>query len=126
MALPVTEIFAAKYTLRATVTSSAIPDTGIVNVPAELEDYWLKRLGYTIGTPETKAIRTLQEDGLLDAITITKLAATTWDAYLSDAVDYDPSLPAGERIRFYLAVFGSGSAGANFIFFTKLPHSIQH
>lgn len=126
MALPVTEIFAAKYTLRATVTSSAISDTGIINVPAELENYWAKRLGFTIGTPETKAIRTLQEEGLLDAVTITKLAATTWDAFMSDAIDYNPNLPDGEKIRFYLGLYGSGSAGANFIFFVKLPHSIQH
>jgi hypothetical protein len=125
MPITVTEVFARKYTLRATVTTQDAGGSGIINVPAEFENHWLKRLGFTIGIQEDKAIRDLQAAGLLDMVTLTRTAATTMLAHLVDDVNYDPSRPAGERIQFYVVIYGPPS-GAIFFFFAKLPHSIQH
>ena len=126
MALSVETLFGGKFTLQAKVSTQASADTGIVFVPAEVEDHWVRRLGFTPGEPNSAVTEALIRAGILDQLYYVKAAtAGGYDVSIWNVVDYNPANPAGGRLRFTIETFGTGSGGAIIWFYASLTHTLK-
>ena len=125
MALSVTVAYAGKYTLQGRITTGAAPDSGNIYIPAEVENYWLRRLGFIIGTPGTKNSADLVSQGVIDLATHTKVGDVSWSIVINNTITYDPTQPAGSRLYVEISTVGSGSAGGDVRFYISLTHSIK-
>ena len=131
MAVSILTLFGATYTIHATVNvvGGVSGEVATINVPANLENYWLRRLGFVIGVGESKIPYELQASGLLDTLTIVRISLFGWSLRLIESVLYTPANPAGQRLQFFSEIYDVGStksANGTYVVSIKLPHSIHH